>query len=272
MVPPPAPPPTAPAPPPAQTAPALEQLDLLTFHKDNYFLTGFTGEAQVKFQFSAKFDFWPNRGHHAMHFGITQKSLWALYRPSAPFVENNYNPELFYTYFHHENRYEPPAACRFFSERLGVEHESNGEDQPRSRGWNRAYIESRFACYSASKNYGIATLKGGAPPFGKTDNPDITRYLGYGELALSVGTEASGAWYGEADVTVRGRKGTSRKLGLGSLQVDARWRPRFISISRFTPFFYVQAFTGYGETLLGYDDARTNVRVGIGFSDRTTRE
>ncbi len=95
--------------------------------------------------------------------------------------------------------------------------------------------------------------------------------MGYGELALSVGTDVSDRWYGEADLTVRARKGTSRRLAAGSVQVDARWRPLFFSASRFTPYLYAQMFTGFGETLLTYDDALTNFRVGIGFSDRSTR-
>lgn len=280
------PPPTAaptaaPAPPDAATPPGasatpppppeVTALDLLTFHRDNYLLTGFVASTQVKFQFSAKYDLWPNEGHHAVFFGYTQKALWDLYRSSAPFRENNYSPEIFYTYFHHRKRYEPRLGCHFFHERAGFEHESNGESGNQSRSWNRAFIESRFACYEENRTYGLATLRLWAPPFGREGNEDITRYLGYGELALSVGTEGSTSWYGEADVTVRGRKGTSRKLGLGSIQVDARWRPRVFSVSRFTPYLYAQVFTGFGETLLTYDSALSNVRVGIGFSDRSTR-
>ena len=51
----------------------IPQLDLLTFYKDNYFLTGFTSAQEVKFQFSAKFDVWPNRSAHAVYFAFSQK-------------------------------------------------------------------------------------------------------------------------------------------------------------------------------------------------------
>jgi hypothetical protein len=44
---------------------AVPELDLLTFYKDNYILAGFTYATEVKFQFSAKFDLWPNSGPHA---------------------------------------------------------------------------------------------------------------------------------------------------------------------------------------------------------------
>src|SRR6187200_647431 len=77
-------------PPGPTTAPSHEaELDLLTFYKDNYFITGFTMETEAKFQVSAKFDIWPNRGQHAVYFAFTQKSLWDIYRTSQPFVESN---------------------------------------------------------------------------------------------------------------------------------------------------------------------------------------
>jgi outer membrane phospholipase A len=253
-----------------QSSPAPE-LDLLTFYKDNYFLTGFTAATEVKFQFSAKFDIWPNRTAHAVYFAFSQKSLWNIYQSSQPFVENNYSPELFYTYFHVPGRYDPPPGCGFFFERLGVAHESNGEDGARSRGWNRAYGESRFACYNGARNYAEATLQIWAPPFGVADNPHIVRYEGYGELSLSVGSDEGHGWLGDWDLTAHGRKGTLRSLSAGSVELDARWRPRYGDFWRFTPYLYGQLFTGYGETILNYDHALTAARVGIGFTDRSTR-
>jgi phospholipase A1 len=246
------------------------QLDLLTFYKDNYFLTGFTHETEVKFQFSAKFDVWPNRGPHAVYFAFSQRSLWNIYRVSQPFAENNYAPELFYSYFHAPNRYDPAPGCGFFLERVGLIHESTGEGGSRSRGWNRVYGESRFACYDAERNYGVLTLQLWAPPFGVTDNPDIVKYQGYGELSLGVGSDHGQAWLGDWELAVHTRKGT-RGTRAGSVEADARWRPSYGSFWRFTPYLYGQFFTGYGETLLSYDRALSAIRVGIGFTDRSTR-
>ena len=252
-------------------APAKEvELDLLTFYKDNYFLTGFTDATEAKFQFSAKFDIWPNRGAHAVYFAFTQKSLWDIYRTSQPFVENNYSPELFYSYFHAPGRYDPAPGCGFFMERAGATHESNGEVGGRSRGWNRIYIESRFACYDTRRDYGALSLQLWAPPLGATDNPNIAAYLGYGELSLSAGSDRGQGWLGDWEIALHARKGTG-SWGAGSLEADARWRPRYGDFWRFTPYLYTQFFTGYGETLLSYDRPNTAIRVGIGFTDRSTR-
>ena len=260
---------TTAAPKPDAPADAAAQLDLLTFYKDNYFLTGFTDSTQVKFQFSAKFDIWPNHGPHAVYFAFTQKSLWNIYRKSQPFQENNYSPELFYSYFHAPGRYDPQPGCGFFLERLGLVHESDGEDDPRSRGWNRVYGESRFACYDPVHHYAALTLQVWYPVSAR-DNPDIAKYLGYGELSFAVGSDRGRGWLGDWEAALHARKGT-RDLKTGSLELDARWRPRYGDFWRFTPYLYGQLFTGYGETLLSYDHALTAIRVGIGFSDRSTR-
>ena len=258
-------------PPGPTTAPSREvELDLLTLYKDNYFITGFTDATEAKFQFSAKFDMWPNRGQHAVYFAFTQKSLWDIYRKSAPFAENNYAPELFYTYFHVPGRYEPDPGCGFFFERLGLIHESTGEAASSSRGWNRIYGESRFACYDAAHRYGAATLQLWAPPLGKSDNSQITRYLGYGELSLAIGSDRGRGWLGDWELAVHARKGTL-SWTVGSVELDGRWCPRYGNFWRFTPYLYAQLFTGYGETLLNYDRALTTFRVGIAFTDSSTR-
>ena len=120
-------PPSAAGSQPASTeAPARIKYDLLTFYKDNYFITGFTKSVEAKIQVSAKFDLWPNGTRSAVHLAFTSKLLWNIYRPSAPFAETNYNPEIFYTFFHHKDRYARPPGCGFFYERFGVEHESKG--------------------------------------------------------------------------------------------------------------------------------------------------
>jgi phospholipase A1 len=245
--------------------------DLLTFYKDNYFITGFTRSVEAKFQFSAKFDLWPNRGPSAVYFAYSQKSLWNMYLRSSPFAETNYNPEVFYTFYHHEGRYDPPPGCGFFHERAGAEHESNGLSGATSRGWDRIYVESRYDCHTEKGLFATVTLKVWAPPFFKSDNPDIVHYLGYGELSLDAGGDRGSGWVDQWDLAVTVRKGTSASIPVGSVQVDGRWRPATGSLWRFTPFLYAQIFTGYGETLLSYDHSVTAFRVGIGLSDISTR-
>jgi len=267
--------------------------DLLSTHRRNYFITGFTQGTEAKFQFSVKYDLWPNESPSSLHFGYTQKSLWNIYQASAPFLETNYNPELFYTFafgaLGHAVAHAPPsspevegsaaaapaviapegrARCTASYVRAGVEHESNGLGGAQSRGWNRIYLSGLGACQLSSAAYALLGVKAWGPPFGISDNPDISHYLGSGELSLALGA-SSDAWYGSAEISATARKGWSSSLRVGSIEVDARWRPGYATFAerwRFVPYLFGQLFTGYGETLLDYDHPDTTIRVGIGLS------
>ena len=246
------------------------ELDLLTFHRSNYFITGFTSETQVKFQFSFKYDFWPSTSHHTVYFAYTQKSLWDLYDRSSPFRESNYAPELFYAHYHSEVHGEPNPGCGLFAEQLGFEHESNGEASDASRSWNRLFAEAQAAC-SGETVYGLFGLRVWYP-FGTDENSSITKTQGYGQLNLGLGFDDD-ASETNGRVTLAVRKGTSRELKKGSLTLDARFRPTYQRLIgkawKFSPFLWFQWFLGYGETLGTFDSSSSSVRVGIGLTDRS---
>jgi phospholipase A1 len=67
-----------------------------------------------------------------VYFAYTQRSFWQIFSDSAPFRENNYEPEVFFAY---ENEDEGPAF-RFTRISLGAAHQSNGRAQEFSRSWN----------------------------------------------------------------------------------------------------------------------------------------
>jgi outer membrane phospholipase A len=252
--------------------PALEhepELDILTFHRSNYLLTGFTPETQVKFQFSFKYDLWPSTSRHTVYLAYTQKSLWDLYGKSAPFRESNYAPEIFYAHYHSDVHGQRNAGCGMFGEQLGFEHESNGEDGDVSRAWNRAFINVEAAC-SGEPLYGLLGLRLWYP-FLVSENPSIAETQGYGELVVGVGVDHD-ASHMNGLLTVAVRKGWSTHWDKGSLTLDARWRPTYRRLLgkawRFAPFLWGQFFAGYAETLGTYDSATISARLGIGFTDR----
>jgi phospholipase A1 len=258
---------------PAKAKPAKPvdepELDVLTFHRTNYVITGFTKDTQVKFQFSFKYDLWPSTSHHTVYLAYTQKSLWDLYDTSSPFRESNYAPEIFYTHYHSEIHGQPNPGCGLFSEQLGVEHESNGELSDTSRSWNRVFADVEATCYG-EPGYGLLGLRVWYP-LGIGENKSIRQTQGYGELVLGAGVDHD-EWHMNGLITVALRKGTSKQLRKGSLTLDARWRPTYQRLLgkawKFAPYVWFQLFTGYGETLGTYDSATTSARVGIGFTDR----
>jgi phospholipase A1 len=261
---------TSPAPTASTTTAAdAPELDVLTFHRPSYFVTGLTRETQVKFLFSIKYDLWPNTGHHTVYLAYTQKSLWDLYDRSAPFRESNYAPEIFYAHYHSEMHGEPSPGCGLFGEQLGFEHESNGERGAASRAWNRVFGEVAASC-QGQPLYGTLSLRAWYP-FLVEENATISRTQGYGELRASAGIDEA-ALNMNGVISVAVRKGASRSLSKGSLLVDARWRPTYQRLLgkawKFAPFLWFQFFTGYGETLRTFDSSTTSARFGIGFTDR----
>jgi phospholipase A1 len=245
------------------------ELDVLTFHRSNYLLTGFTRDTQVKFQFSFKYDLWPSAGRHTVYLAYTQKSLWDPYDASAPFRESNYAPEIFYAHYHSDLRGQPNRGCGLFSEQVGIEHESNGEASDASRSWNRVFVDVQATCYGKPL-YGLLGVRAWYP-IGIQENPKIKRTQGYGELLVGLGLDEEDA-HSNGLVTFAIRKGTSREVRKGSLTVDARWRPTYRRLIgkawKFAPYVWFQLFTGYGETLGTYDSPTTSARIGFGFTDR----
>lgn len=246
------------------------ELDILTFHRSNYVLSGFNHDTQVKFQFSFKYDLWPSTSRHTVYLAYSQKSLWDLYDTSQPFRETNYAPEIFYTHYHSDVHGQRNPGCGLFAEQVGFEHESNGEPGAASRGWNRVFVGVEAAC-SGDPFYGLLGVRVWYPFMPDDQNATITKTQGYGELTFGVGLDHD-ASHMNALLTVALRKGTSKSLGKGSLTVDARWRPTYQSLFgkawKFAPYLWSQLFVGYGETMGTFDSASTSARVGIGFTDR----
>lgn len=111
----------------------------LKLHKENYFYPyasvspiplGANKKEEVQFQLSFKLTPLKFSGGE-LSFAFTQKAFWQLYdaKNSRPFRETNYSPEIFLRY----------GAKQFFID-LGYEHESNGQSDPESRSWDRAYL------------------------------------------------------------------------------------------------------------------------------------
>ena len=253
---------------------------ILSGHRENYFISGVTsGQHTVKFQYSVKFDLWPNATRHSVYFGFTQKSLWALwdFAGSSPFLESNYAPEIFYGYYPKLGDIMPqPGRRTWFLDqaRAGIEHESNGMNLTSSRSWNRVTATGRGGVYLGTDHYLTGTLKVWAPPFEIPDNSDITEYVGYGTGAVEYGYDpAVRRWYGGGSLNVAFNKGAGiTDWDRRTIQVTLQWRPayagKFVEWWKFTPYFFAQYFNGYGETLLTYNIDTQSFRIGLSFEDR----
>lgn len=217
-----------------------------------------TGE--LKFQFSFKYQLLKERDpenekwYNNLYFGYTQKSIWSIQKLSSPFKENNYSPELFYIFSNPNINFMPYMI-------FGIaKHESNGEAGTTSRGWNLTYLEPFFPI----GNHLVISTKIWAPLFflgnnrTASDNPDIFRYLGYGEIGAKYridGNTQLSSSFRQGDRI--GRYGVEGQLDLDLATFQ------LLKNDYFQPTVFVQVWNGFGETLKTYNSRTTNVIVGI---------
>ena len=217
-------------------------------YEDSYLLFGWDSsplnkDATFKFQISAKI----NLVNKNLYLAYSQRSFMDLLQKSFPFYDHNFRPEVFYVF---------KFSDRVFLKQLqiGVFHESNGREEPQSRGWNQVYLEPFYRW----DNYELS-VRGWLPFLVEDENKDIGNFYGYARLRLAR------FWENGAKVSLMGRVGG--KLNRGAIQADLAlpWKSVFgtKNLSQKNSLWF-QAWHGYGETLLGYRIRSTSVGVGIG--------
>jgi len=231
----------------------------LSFFEPMFFAVGDGSDANAKMQLSFKLrlyepvdqtsrDFIDN-----MYFGYTQPAFWDLSSYSKPFVDTNYKPSFFYFIPSTDWRVDGHAVG--FA--AGIEHESNGKDEPESRSLDVLFVRPYFTFGDTGDFHWTASPKLYAY-IEKSENSDIAKYRGYGDFHLSYGknNDWQAAWIL--------RKGTSTEKFSAELQATYpinRWYPGVAG------YLMLQAFTGYGEYLLDYNEREPwSVRIGYAIS------
>ena len=211
---------------------------------------------EAKFQLSFKLKAWEDLFNKDIDLWIayTQLSFWQLYNSafSSPFRETNYEPELLVNF---RTKYELFGfKGRFVN--VGFNHQSNGRSRPLSRSWNRAVVNVGWE----KTNFELLLKTWYKIPENedKDDNPDISRYMGYGE---SWGTY----YWNKHKFAVMFRNNLRPGNNVGAVQLD--W-------SFPLPLFkgdwlkgYIQYFNGYGESLLDYYQSINRISAGIMLAD-----
>jgi phospholipase A1 len=179
----------------------------------------------------------------------TQHSWWQQFINSAPFRETNHAPELFWTVplYHSLD----VIGLKAFS--LGYHHVSNGqsEENNTSRSWNRLYLTNYFQWHRLFAELKIWYR---IPEEAENDdNPDIIDYYGHGMLKLSY-------IYDKSLTRLYWRQ--NFETGRGSAELEFTY-PFFGSDNLFV---YLQGFTGYGQSLIDYDQYTNQVGLGLSIS------
>jgi len=227
-----------------------------SYNLDEY--SNFEAELQVSLKLGVGKDLFGLKERYYLSY--THHAFWQIYTNSSPFRENNYNPEAF-------------AIIPIFSDiqgftlrnvKLSLAHVSNGKGKTSltrdsagnpivvntSRSINYAYIDMAFQKDSFLANFIVL-----APSFGAdnlSDNPDIMDYWGYTAVKLTY-------FRGKNMYTlmVRGNPATEK----GALEATYSHPIRERSL-----FVFGKFFTGYGESLIDYNNYVTKFAFGISFS------
>lgn len=188
----------------------------------------------------------------------TQQSYWQLFNAatSRPLRENNYEPEIVLS-LGIDN--EVDGVKKDYIPRmlnLGVVHQSNGRDNPLSRSWNRVYLEGGF---ELTNRISLLVRPWWRIPENKKDddNPDIEKYMGYGDVTLRWETESRDT---AVSLLMRNNLRSDNK---GFAQIDLQQRVFN------NPYLklHLLASTGYGETLLDYNQTQNVLGFGISLGE-----
>ncbi|WP_423813395.1 phospholipase A [Psychrobacter sp. 219-2-C] len=217
------------------------------------FTSNDTRNTELKFQLSLKTKVMEDLFDTSadLWFGYTQESHWQVYNEdnSRPFRATDYQPEIFLT--------QPVTADLPFGGRLrmlgaGAIHHSNGQDDPLSRSWNRAYL---MAGAEWGKLSVIPRLwaRVNNESSSSEDNPDIEDYMGYGDIKFLYDLPEQQSLSG----TLRYNPSTNK----GAAQIDYVY-PLSKNVNG-----YIQLFQGYGESIIDYNHENTSIGFGIVLND-----
>ncbi|MDR2127991.1 MAG: phospholipase A [Burkholderiaceae bacterium] len=192
----------------------------------------------------------------SLWIAYTAQSYWQIFNGalSRPFRNTDHMPEIMYVY---PTTAQLPGGWLWRYSGVGLAHQSNGQSDPLSRSWNRAYLmtgiekDNRFSLkLRLWKRFGESAEK--------DNNPDITRFVGRGDLTFEWHINSRNGL--RATYTGLNRRGSGRiewthALGEGYGNTFSGLR------------LYTWLFHGYGDSLLDYNFRRTVFGLGLSLVD-----
>lgn len=186
---------------------------------------------------------------------FTQQATWQVYTgaDSKPFRNTDYEPEASYVIATTPGLRRLPFGWQWRFTQLGIAHQSNGQSDPLSRSWNRVFVAGGFE----RGDWSLITrfLRRISESRDDDNNPDLVDYRGRGEFQLNWASGLS-----TASLLYR----TTLKNGhYGALQFEYTY-----PVLRSQPNglrWYLQWFSGYGETLTDYNFRQSSLGLGVTF-------
>jgi phospholipase A1 len=207
-------------------------------------------DTEAKFQLSFKFRllYFDDSRAPDVWVGYTQLSKWQVYNAdlSRPFRETNYAPELMFAW--HPDTQVGPLRWRLLN--VGLIHQSNGRTQILSRSWDRIYAQ--FGLEAGGWTMLVRPWARLRDDEAKDDNPDITDFLARGDLVLSY------AWREHTFATK-----LRQNFATGRGYAEGTWSFPLVRGLR----GYLQATSGYGESLIDYNWRQNTIGLGVSLFD-----
>lgn len=205
---------------------------------------------EAKFQFSVKTAVFKNIFNYknSLNLAYTQLSFWQLYNNSPFFRETNYQPEIFFENILDKNLWS--SAWKLHNFNIGFIHDSNGRGGSNERSWNRVYGETVFSnpnwMVSIRPWYVMNTES-------LQNNRDIAQFLGYERVVISY----------QLHKQVFSLQSYNLEHINSKASVELTWSFPLIQQIR----GYVQLFSGYGQSLIDYNQHANSASIGIALND-----
>ncbi|WP_419176002.1 phospholipase A [Desulfosediminicola sp.] len=182
----------------------------------------------------------------------TVRSFWQVYNTeiSSPFRETNHEPEV-WVQMQPEWEFWGLKASAIGA---GINHQSNGQASTLSRSWNRLVA----SIVLEKGNFVLAVKPWYRIPESSSDddNPDITDFLGHGELRMA---------YKHDKHVFSLMSRNNLESGFSKGAVEFGWSFPLFDY----PYLkgYLQYFSGYGESMIDYNRYVNRLGVGILLTD-----
>lgn len=202
---------------------------------------------ELKFQLSFKTKVFQSFlwGQGDLWVGYTQRSFWQIYNAdlSRPFREVNYEPELILNF---------PLKFNFLGFKMRMigaafNHQSNGKSDPYSRSFNRVIFHTGLE----RKDWSVYMRAWYRLPDLKGDNPDISEYLGRGDINLIYAKNGNiFSLIGAFNMSFNDKaKGSAEFSWSYPIKNNLKG--------------YLQITHGYGESLIDYNHLQTTAGIGV---------
>ncbi|PIQ32805.1 MAG: hypothetical protein CO186_12865 [Zetaproteobacteria bacterium CG_4_9_14_3_um_filter_49_83] len=215
---------------------------------------------ELKIQFSAKYQIVHDVN---LFLAYTQTSFLSIRKASSPFREHNFSPELFYQ--DRDTGYDWLPAIQY-----GIfRHESTGEAGNGSYAYDTSYIEPTFligeCLYVMPRVWFPSILQGFSKNKAASENIDIFKYYGYGDLTLIHNIDSFSSHQLKLRYAPIDRSTTYQyQLNISPNSFFSSGQAAKDSVGKFAnAYFFIQWRNGYGYGLKTYNTKTSGFIVGM---------